>query len=101
MLLNILPPSSVSFVLSLWTTAGHKNIRVFVSHSGIFGTLEAVYHGVPIVTMPVFADQDSNAAKVVEEGYGLRLELKELSADGLVNTITRVANDPQYKTAVK
>lgn len=70
-----------------------------MTHSGMFGTLETIYHGVPIVTLPVFADQESNAAKVVMEGFGVKLEIKELSADKLVNAINEVAANPQYKIA--
>lgn len=55
----------------------------------------------PVVTLPVFADQESNAAKVVMEGFGVKLEVKELSVDKLVNAINEVAANPKYKTAAK
>lgn len=67
----------------------------------MFGTLETVYHGVPIITLPVFGDQDSNAAKVVDAGYGLRIELKEVTVKELLESITRVIVDPRFKAAVK
>lgn len=44
---------------------------------------ESVYHGVPLVTMPVFCDHDVNAAKAVADGYALRLELETLTSDKL------------------
>lgn len=44
---------------------------------------ESVYHGVPLVTMPVFCDHDVNAAKAVADGYALRLELETLTTDKL------------------
>lgn len=44
---------------------------------------ESVYHGVPLVTMPVFMDHDVNAAKAVADGYALRLELEALTSDKL------------------
>lgn len=72
-----------------------------MTHSGMFGTLETVYHGVPIITLPVFGDQDSNAAKVVDAGYGLRIELKEVTVKELLESITRVIVDPRFKAAVK
>lgn len=67
----------------------------------MFGTLETVYHGVPVVTLPVFADQDSNAMKVATEGYGIRLELKELTVDQLVVAVTAVVTNPRFKAAAK
>lgn len=44
---------------------------------------ESVYHGVPLVTMPVFCDHDVNAAKAEVDGYALKLELQTLTADKL------------------
>lgn len=44
---------------------------------------EAVYHGIPLVTMPVFCDHDVNAAKAVADGYALRLDLETLTSDKL------------------
>lgn len=44
---------------------------------------ESVYHGVPLVTMPVFCDHDANAAKAVADGYALRLDLETLTTEKL------------------
>lgn len=65
----------------------------------MFSTLETVYHGVPVVTLPVFADQDSNAEKVVQEGFGIRLELQKLTVQQLVAAVNEVVVNPQYKAA--
>lgn len=65
----------------------------------MFGTLETVYHGVPVVTLPVFADQESNAQKVVAEGFGIQLELKDLTVEQLVGAVTEVVANPKYKAA--
>ena len=35
----------------------HPRTRLFVTHCGMHGVLEAVHHGVPMVGMPVFIDQ--------------------------------------------
>lgn len=44
---------------------------------------ESVYHGVPLVTMPVFCDHDANSAKAVADGYALKLDLETLTSEKL------------------
>lgn len=44
---------------------------------------ESVYHGVPLVTMPVFCDHDVNSAKAVADGYALKLDLESLTSEKL------------------
>lgn len=62
---------------------GHQKLRAFVTHGGLLSMFESVYHGVPLVTMPVFCDHDVNAAKAVADGYALRLDLETLTTDKL------------------
>lgn len=54
-----------------------------MTHGGLLSMFESVYHGVPLVTMPVFCDHDVNAAKAVADGYALRLDLETLTTDKL------------------
>ena len=57
-------------------------------------TQEAVYHGVPLISMPVFAEQDYNAARVHSRGYGIRIEVTTVTADQLVEAISKLVKDP-------
>lgn len=62
---------------------------------------ETVYHGVPIVSLPVFCDHDSNAAKAENDGYALKLDLSRLTAESLLWAIKKVIYDPKYREEVK
>ena len=53
----------------------HKAIGGFVSHCGWNSILESLWFGVPVVTWPLFAEQQLNAFKLVKE-LGLAVEMK-------------------------
>ncbi|XP_042212020.1 UDP-glucuronosyltransferase 1A9-like [Homarus americanus] len=81
---------------------GHPNTVLFVTHCGQNGVNEAVYHGVPIVALPVFADQGDNARRVVDRGLGLMIHKEAITHDLAYTTITTVLNHTRYrKTAAR
>lgn len=38
----------------------HPNTKLFITHAGKGGVAEAQYHGVPMVALPIFGDQQGN-----------------------------------------
>ncbi|XP_069163136.1 UDP-glucosyltransferase 2 isoform X3 [Procambarus clarkii] len=73
---------------------GHRRTRVFVSHCGNQGTQEALYHGVPVLAMPIAFDQPRNAARLANKGYALVLNWQDLSVDAFLQAINTLINDP-------
>ncbi|ANY10283.1 macrolide family glycosyltransferase [Pseudonocardia sp. HH130630-07] len=65
----------------------------FVTHSGMGSTMEAVHHGVPMVTVPQMPEQAVNADRVVELGLGRRIDPVTTSAAELRRTVETVATD--------
>ncbi|XP_019193899.1 PREDICTED: UDP-glycosyltransferase 71A15-like [Ipomoea nil] len=53
----------------------HRATAAFVSHCGWNSTLESMWHGVPMVTWPIYAEQQTNAFQLVKE-LGLAVELR-------------------------
>uniref|UniRef100_T1H5D9 UDP-glucuronosyltransferase n=1 Tax=Megaselia scalaris TaxID=36166 RepID=T1H5D9_MEGSC len=49
----------------------HPNVIAFITHGGLLSTTESIYHGVPIIGIPMFGDQFLNMAQAVNGGYGL------------------------------
>ncbi|XP_046968062.1 UDP-glucosyltransferase 2 [Vanessa cardui] len=80
---------------------GHPKIKAFVTHGGLLSMFETVYHGVPIITIPVFCDHDANAAKAEVDGYAKKLDLHYLTSDKLYEAIKDVIVEPKYKIQVK
>ena len=55
----------------------HKNLRLFITHCGMHGVMEAMYHAVPMVGIPIFIDQVSWIISYISYIYrGLFLSLK-------------------------
>ncbi|XP_019193898.1 PREDICTED: UDP-glycosyltransferase 71K2-like [Ipomoea nil] len=53
----------------------HRATAAFLSHCGWNSTLESMWHGVPMVTWPIYAEQQANAFQLVKE-LGLAVELR-------------------------
>jgi UDP:flavonoid glycosyltransferase YjiC (YdhE family) len=74
---------------------------VFVTHAGFSGVREALSAGVPMVAVPLFADQPANAARVHELGVGLRVDPAGLTAETLAAAVSRVLTEPSFRTAAR
>ncbi|XP_064641719.1 UDP-glucuronosyltransferase 1A9-like isoform X2 [Lineus longissimus] len=79
---------------------GHRNIKLFLTHCGNGGQHEALYNGVPMVGLPLFADQMFNC-KRVEGRFGRHIRGRNLSKDKLLNMIMDVIRDQKYFENVK
>ena len=75
---------------------GHPKTRLFITHAGLSSIEEAVYHGIPVIALPVFGDQHLNADKIKMHGYGIRLDWGELSEDSLYDAIQEILKNPKY-----
>jgi len=71
---NVSLPSHIKVVQWLPSQAcvlDHPHIRVFVTHAGLNSPQEALLHGLPMVALPLYADQGGNADRIVLSGAGL------------------------------
>ncbi|KAM7158611.1 UDP-glucuronosyltransferase 2B31-like [Molossus nigricans] len=76
---------------------GHPKTKAFITHGGTNGIYEAIYHGIPMVGIPLFADQPDNIARMQIKGAAVRLDLNTISSTGLLNALKTIINDPSYK----
>ncbi|KAG5684174.1 hypothetical protein PVAND_013415 [Polypedilum vanderplanki] len=79
----------------------HKNMKLFISHCGLGGIVESKYHGVTILGLPIFGDQEVNCNEIVSEGWSLQLNLKTITENELQNTINELLHNETYSNKVK
>lgn len=55
---------------------GHDKVIGFITHCGLNSLLEAAYHGVPMLGMPIVGDQIFHAQKIIAKNVGIVLDVK-------------------------
>jgi len=78
----------------------HPSVKLFITHCGNNGQYEAVYHGVPMIGLPLAGDQIYNAKRLDHKGYGLSMDLYDFTADQLLDNIHKILGDKSYKERV-
>ncbi|GAA6085217.1 2-hydroxyacylsphingosine 1-beta-galactosyltransferase [Tachysurus ichikawai] len=76
---------------------GHKNTRAFLSHGGLNSIYEAMYHGVPVVGVPLFGDHYDTMTRVQAKGMGIMLEWKKMSEEDLYTAMLSIITDSRYR----
>ncbi|XP_057707278.1 UDP-glucuronosyltransferase 2C1-like [Corythoichthys intestinalis] len=77
---------------------GHPKIKLFVAHGGTNGIQEAIYHGVPVVGIPLFFDQHDNLLRLSERGAAIVVMLALVDKDdNFLKAIQEVIANPTYK----
>uniref|UniRef100_A0A3B3VHW9 UDP-glucuronosyltransferase n=1 Tax=Poecilia latipinna TaxID=48699 RepID=A0A3B3VHW9_9TELE len=77
---------------------GHQLTRAFVTHGGTNGLYEALFHGVPVVGIPLFGDQPDNLARLSRRGAAVILHFNRMTADELVQALHAVINEPSFRS---
>lgn len=70
--------------------AADPNCKLFITHAGCNGLTEALYHAVPMVAIPLMADQPDGAARVAKKGLGVLLKKDEITVDSMLKSIMAV-----------
>lgn len=85
----------MQLIINIFFSA-HPNIKLFISHGGLLGINEAVHAGVPVLGIPVFADQSTNVNMLKMIGAGDILHYKDISKDVVLQKVTNILNISRF-----
>ncbi|XP_044749803.1 UDP-glycosyltransferase UGT5-like [Coccinella septempunctata] len=75
----------------------HPNVKLFITQGGLQSMEETINHHVPVIGIPFHSDQTMNVDTAVKYGFGLRIELEDLSIEGLKSAIHEIMTNQSYK----
>ncbi|XP_008292290.1 UDP-glucuronosyltransferase 3A1 [Stegastes partitus] len=78
---------------------GHKKARLFITHGGQNSLLQAVYHAVPVLGIPLFGDQFDNMVRAETKGLGLTINPTQITREQLSATIQTLIEDIRFKSS--
>ncbi|CAG7727562.1 unnamed protein product [Allacma fusca] len=94
-----------NLLLSKWMpqkeVLGHPKMKAFISHCGLYSIAEATYHGVPIIGIPLVADEDYDVYRIEMEAIGVRLEVKTMTSPELQKAVKEVLTNKKYQNNMK
>ncbi|XP_028322352.1 UDP-glucuronosyltransferase 2C1-like isoform X1 [Gouania willdenowi] len=80
---------------------GHPQTKVFVAHGGTNGVQEAIYHGVPVLGIPLFFDQFDNLLRLQERGAGKILPLVDVNSHTIEQGLKELLHQDSYRQKIK
>ncbi|CAK1594086.1 unnamed protein product [Parnassius mnemosyne] len=79
----------------------HPNCIMFITHGGLLSITEAVHFGVPIIGIPVFADQHINVQKAVKKGFAKQVDLSFSIVEDIEDAIQEMLHNSSYRNKAK
>ncbi|KAK7798052.1 hypothetical protein U0070_010701 [Myodes glareolus] len=76
---------------------GHPKTKAFVTHGGANEIYEVIHFGIPIIGIPLFAEQHDNIANIVAKGAAVSLDFRTMKRADLLSALEAVIDNPFYK----
>jgi glucuronosyltransferase len=68
---------------------------LFITHGGFLSTQETIHRGVPVVGIPIMADQKLNMFHAVSSGFGIQLDFENITTKSLEWALKEVLTNPR------
>lgn len=77
-----------------------NNTRLFITHGGKGSISEVYRYAVPILGFPFFGDQRANVANMQKRGFGLRLDIYNLTTEEVTEALHQLLHHDKYRRNV-
>ncbi|XP_033345713.1 UDP-glucuronosyltransferase-like isoform X2 [Bombus vosnesenskii] len=103
---DLLPGLPKNVMIQSWfpqtTVFKHKNVKAFITHGGLMGTLEAIYFGIPMIGIPLFGDQITNMRNAANKNIAVNLGSAEnITEENLYSAIDTILHDETYRSSMQ
>ncbi|XP_066262229.1 UDP-glycosyltransferase UGT5-like [Euwallacea similis] len=91
-------PSNI--LIHKWTpqleVLGHVHTKLIITTGGSLSIQEAIYHGVPVLGIPIYDEHHKNIQFIVDRNLGLKLDYHNLTEENIYEAINTLLQNPIY-----
>uniref|UniRef100_A0A3Q2CJ96 UDP glucuronosyltransferase 5 family, polypeptide E1 n=1 Tax=Cyprinodon variegatus TaxID=28743 RepID=A0A3Q2CJ96_CYPVA len=82
---------------------GHAKTKIFITHGGTNGVYQAIYHGVPVLGIPLIFDQHDNIIRLKSRGAAEIADVTTITVDSLTSALQNILdpNKPYKQNMIK
>ncbi|XP_043099966.1 UDP glucuronosyltransferase 5 family, polypeptide G1 [Puntigrus tetrazona] len=80
---------------------GHPKARALVTHGGSNGMYEAIYHGLPVLALPLLFDQFDNVLRMQVRGAARVLQVATLTSQEFLEALKDILENPLYRSSIR
>ncbi|XP_071785873.1 UDP-glucuronosyltransferase 2C1-like isoform X2 [Asterias amurensis] len=80
---------------------GHPKTKLLIYHGGINGMIETMYHGVPVVAIPLFGEHSDCATRLKRRGMTEIISMADFTEDMIYETAVRILSNDSYAANAK
>lgn len=100
--LRDLPPLPPDAVATSWVPqlAVLERAAAMITHCGLGTVKECIFHGVPMLAVPMMRDQPDNAKRIVHHRLGVACDFETVTAAELAALVRQLDEDPAIRPGV-
>ena len=78
---------------------GSGTVQLFITHCSNSGRIESIYHNVPLLCVPIIADQLTNSVNVEQKGFGEILLKEEITENSVREKVDHTTANAEFYRA--